>query len=352
MSLQPHSSNNLSHLTNHQRQCIIDDLRRKKTPNEIQKEWDVSIHNREKPSLKTIYQIRKEMRISHKTNHAKSGPKSRLILTPLKLEEINLAIEEDRFITLDSLAGIVNIPRTTCHLGIKLLKLKKFNALETAPLSESHIIDRITFCSTYCRWNLKPQMSIWWSDECIFKVEELFNYHQQTYYAQENLHLKTTKQFRKSSVNIWAAIRGDGKVLFKVLAGIQNTDSYLEMLEDMMGEMDQDDCFFMQDGAGHHTSNNAINWLNRNWKDRWIGLKSQRLKFPALSPDLTPLDFSFWHYVKFHVAKLRPSTRVELIDSIETVINQIPDQIVVSMCQAVKEKCKKCIQSHGQRFEE
>ena len=151
-----------SHLNDHQRNCIMDDLKRNKTPRQIQQEWDVSIHHRDKPSLKTIYQLRKELWRSSDANHKKPGPKSRSVLTASKLVEIKNVITENPFIKLDSLKLKVKVARTTCHIAKQVLKMKKYNAFESPVLTESHCLDRVTFCRTYIRWNSKPQQSIWW----------------------------------------------------------------------------------------------------------------------------------------------------------------------------------------------
>lgn len=194
-------------------------------------------------------------------------------------------------------------------------------------------------------------MSIWWTDESPFKVEELCNYNNRSYYALDNMHLKLEKPNRQKFVNVWAGIRGDGKVLYKILEGKQNGKKYTDMLTSLFDEMDQNTSFFMQDGAGHHRSRYAIEWINANWKNRWIGLHSPRLEWPPLSHDLTPMDFSFWKYVKVKVAQCRPNNREQLIKSIKEVFMNIDPTFVISICQSVKERCRKCLDMNGGRFE-
>ena len=115
--------------------------------------------------------------------------------------------------------------------------------------------------------------------------------------------------------------------------------------------MDPTNSFLMQDGAGIHTSNDAIEWINFLWKDRWIGLKSERLEFPPYSMDLTPMDFSFWGNVKFLVAQKKPENTEELRSSIIDVMNNFEVDLIIKMCQDVNERCRKCISKNGGRFE-
>jgi len=152
-------------------------------------------------------------------------------------------------------------------------------------------------------------------------------------------------------VNVWAAIRGDGKVIFKILDGKQDGKKYIKMLEEKFVEMDMENSFLHQDGAKHHWSAYATSWINDNWKDRWIGLKSPRLSWPPLSMDLTPMDFSFWNYMKRKVAALEPTTTEELETSINLAMNSIDINKIINMCKGVKRRCQLCIKQNGGRFE-
>ena len=70
-----------------------------------------------------------------------------------------------------------------------------------------------------------------------------------------------------------------------------------------------------------------------------------------MSPDLTPMDFSFWNYIKKKVADTKPESRAELRAEIEVAMKTIPANVVTSMCQGVQERCRKCLNKNGRRFE-
>ena len=132
-------------------------------------------------------------------------------------------------------------------------------------------------------------------------------------------------------VNVWAAIRGDGKVLYEILEGKYNSETYVQLLLNRFQEMDMPNSFLMQDGAGLHTSDDAVDWINFLLGDKWIRLKSSRLEFPPNSMDLTPMDFSFWNYIKCRVSELNPETREKLIDSIHFVMTSVPPSVIINM---------------------
>lgn len=55
--------------------------------------------------------------------------------------------------------------------------------------------------------------------------------------------------------------------------------------------------FFMMDGAPAHTSRLVTDWLYEHFAQNWIGNNGPE-EWPPRSPDLTPLDFFLWGYLK------------------------------------------------------
>ena len=273
------------HLTSNQRYLIEFMLSQQCTPQEIVEQWNKEFHNRNSPSIQTIDKIKKLVDNGESSEPLKKGPTKRSVLTEDKLEEIKKVIDENPFITNKSLSNIVNTAQSTVNDGIHLLQYKHYKAVPSPFLSEEQKIQRLYFCQTFLCWNQQYQMRVWWSDESTFKVEQLVKFVDRGYYAQENLHLKIVKKKRQNSVNVWAAIRGDGKVVYEILEGRQNHQKYIQMLGRKFHEMEPRTSFLMQDGSRHHYARGAIQWLNSNWNGRWIGLGSDRIDFPPHSMD-------------------------------------------------------------------
>ena len=339
------------HLSNEQRSVIKFMLFQGNTPEQIIQEWNVDYHKRVAPSIQTVYAISRQMNDCDNVDRKKPGPKKRSILTQEKLDEIEMLVESDPFITNDSLGLQVDLPTSTARDGVKILKLKTFHAMKSTELTEAQKEMRLSFCNSYLKWNQQFQMRIWWSDESTFKVEELIRYQPTRYRAKENQHMKKKKIQKQKSINVWAAIRGEGKLLFEVIDGKQNSENYIQLLFNKFPEMEYKTSFLMQDGAGIHTSDDALDWISFLWKDRWIGLKSPRLSFPPYSMDLTPMDFAFWAHVKYQVALRNPETTEELRNSIIEVLNTIEEDTIIRMCLGVEERCLKCLRYEGKRFE-
>jgi hypothetical protein len=79
--------------------------------------------------------------------------------------------------------------------------------------------------------------------------------------------------------------------------GTVTSHSYLEMLEHYTGPQLSCDAWFQRDGAPSHFGNIVRHFLNERFPNKWIG-RGGFLAWPPRTPDLTPLDFFFWGYVK------------------------------------------------------
>jgi hypothetical protein len=57
---------------------------------------------------------------------------------------------------------------------------------------------------------------------------------------------------------------------------------------------------FQQEGASPHYLGEVREYLSIRFPDRWIG-RTAPIAWPPLSPDLTPLEFLLWGFVKDRV---------------------------------------------------
>jgi hypothetical protein len=72
------------------------------------------------------------------------------------------------------------------------------------------------------------------------------------------------------------------------------------------------------DGAPAHFHNQVVNFLNQEFLGNWIGRgRGHLIQWPPRSPDLTPLDFFLWGYVKERVFQEIPTTREDMMERIQ-----------------------------------
>jgi hypothetical protein len=62
-------------------------------------------------------------------------------------------------------------------------------------------------------------------------------------------------------------------------------------------QTDDDNVIFQQDGTPAHYANIVTEFPDETFPRRWIG-RGGWMQWPPRSPDLTPLDFYFWGFVK------------------------------------------------------
>lgn len=89
--------------------------------------------------------------------------------------------------------------------------------------------------------------------------------------------------------------------------GHLNADSYLEFLNNSLPQLLENvpentrrTMWYQHDGVPCHFARNVRNYLNEQYRDRWIG-RGGPAPWPARSPDLTVMDFFLWGFVKDYV---------------------------------------------------
>ena len=65
------------------------------------------------------------------------------------------------------------------------------------------------------------------------------------------------------------------------------------------------ECWFQQDGACCHVTAQCLSFLGSKFGDRIISHNTQH-HWPPYSPDLLPLDYSFWSQCTEYVKKEKP----------------------------------------------
>jgi len=72
--------------------------------------------------------------------------------------------------------------------------------------------------------------------------------------------------------------------------------------------------------------------------------------WPPRSPDLTPLDFSFWHELRQRVLAEKHDTEASLIKCIHTHVSALKDFAQVA-CIGVKARIEKCLEVYGENVD-
>jgi hypothetical protein len=110
--------------------------------------------------------------------------------------------------------------------------------------------------------------------------------------------------------------------------------------------------WYMQDGAGPHRQRQVHNRLQELFPNRVIGL-DHGVEWPPRSPDLAPLDFFLWGYIKFEVYSVGPPQTLQVLQ--QRIVNAFTalrrTRITRRAMNSITERAQKCINNQGRQFE-
>ena len=105
---------------------------------------------------------------------------------------------------------------------------------------------------------------------------------------------------------------------------------------------------FQNDGTPAHYNRLVTHRLHLTFPERWIG-RGGDVQWPPGSPELTPLDFCLWGWMKGEVYKENSNTREELVARI-VLIKQERQGDVSTATRTIAKRVEKCIEVDGGIF--
>ena len=155
------------------------------------------------------------------------------------------------------------------------------------------------------------------SDEATFHVSGKVNKHNIRIWGSQNPCEVLERERDSPKINVWCGLMHNqitGPFIFAESTIIANI--YLVMLKLYVVpqlEEFQPRVVFQQDGAPPLWGLIVRDFLNETFPNRWIG-RNGPTPWPPRSPDITPLDFFLWGYVKNRVYRT-PVRDVETLQS-------------------------------------
>lgn len=125
-------------------------------------------------------------------------------------------------------------------------------------------------------------------------------------------------------------------------------ESILPLIRDAIPPEDLQELWFQQDGCPAHNTRQVMEFLREHFGNRII-CNNGPVAWPARSPDLTPLDFFLWGYVKNKVYEFEsPENRVVLENRLREILGSITRTTLQKVTATVLSRCEKCIGNNGQ----
>lgn len=277
--------------------------------------------------------------------------------------------EENQLLVLQT---VIENPRRSIKEISEYTDIKKTSVNRILKRNQYHPYKPKFICTFQERdYNLRYDFAIWVQGE----IEEQADFHRHILFGDEstfttngvvssqncrwwsndnpNFVIDNKNQYYQKT-NVWCGILNDtliGPYFFREnLTGA----TYLHFLENVLGNFLDDmtlearyQVWFLHDGCPAHSTRHVSQWLNRVFGNKWIGRNTDP-RWPPRSPDLTPLDFFLWGYLKQKVYKDRPFNNVEeLENSIRFHCENIPVGMLRSTLSEFHRRTIICIEREG-----
>jgi len=170
----------------------------------------------------------------------------------------------------------------------------------------------------FCKWlngSCQLHCYILFNDEAQFNGDGVNNTHNSHVWTDEGPHAIVESNFQlRFSVNVWFAVLDDQVIGPFIFEGRLTGEAFIRFLQEELPQLLEDvplnkqgHMYFQHDGAPPHFSREVRNFLNCHFPGQWIGCGSPH-NWPAGSPDLSPLDYCVWGWMKELVYSVKMGT--------------------------------------------
>jgi len=179
-------------------------------------------------------------------------------------------------------------------------------------------------------------------------------------WADKNPHATVESNFQELiSVNVWCEVLDDQLIGPFFLEGHLTGGVYLRFLQEELPRLLEDvplnkrgRMYFQHDGAHPHFSHDVRNFLNYHFPGQWIGHGGPH-NWPSRSPELSPLDYCVWGWMKELVHSVKLVMQDELVgrvlDAADRIINS--QRKLQRATRAVHNRAAACVVAGGGIFE-
>lgn len=255
----------------------------------------------------------------------------------------------------------VGVSRTRSSKILKENKYKCYKARKTHHLHPGDAERRTEFCNWYLNQHNRDNnffKNIIWTDESIVTSDGIFNRNNYHQWADTNPHEQVNRiRQGRFGFNVWMALLGNRILAYEVYNENLNSQRYLDVLErnvsnfiDNMPLLERNKLYFQHDGAPPHNAHIINEYLNVNFGDQWIA-NAGPVRWPARSPDLTPLDFFLWGFLKNKIYLKKSNTIEELREKFESAMREVTNIHIHNAIKGVQRRCQLCINQNGLQFE-
>lgn len=288
----------------------------------------------------------------------KRSGRPRTSTSPTKEERVNELFHRSPRKSVRQASRELCISKASVQRILKRSHWKSYIPRLVHAINEDDLDRRVEYCEWYLAQCVKDAIfptKIVWSDEASFKLNGSVNRHNCTYWGLHNPHFTVDHHVNLPGITIWCGLSSRGLIGPFFFDATVTGSVYLNLLRHfIMPNIRQafgDEVFyFQQDGAPPHYHHIVRSYLDEILPNKWIGRRGF-VEYPPRSPDLTPLDFFLWGYLKDKVYATKPRTVNELREAIELECARIPKKLFPSVCDSIARRCQQCLDQNGGHFE-
>lgn len=276
-------------------------------------------------------------------------------------------IEVEEINTIGYICAYPNASSRTIrdNIGVNRKKIKKicrkyrfkqFRYRKVHALHDGDPQRRLAFCNWYlnsCRQNLYFFRKIIWTDEVRISSDGIYNRQNNLIWANENPHITVQGRIQgRYGFNVWCAIYNCRILCYRIFHENLTTDGYMRILEENLLPEIQGihDIYFQQDGAPSHNAHRVRDILNLHFGGNWLGT-SGPIRWPARSPDMTPMDFFLWGFLKNLIYSAHFNNINELERNFRLSLRKVSRIHLYNALRNIEKRCRFCIQYNGLQFE-
>lgn len=322
------------------------------------------LHKFEKcPSVQNIRYWAKMFRATSSTERSPYKQRRKPARTPEKIDAVRTLIHMDPRLSGRRIASSVRTShKTTQRILIMDLGLHPYKFQMVQELQPGDFEKRLEFAKVMLK-QFDNFNNILFTDEAHFHLSGPLNRQNYRFYSEENPRNILETGLHPKKCTAWVGLASWGVIgpfFFEDDGGkttIVDSDGYLQMLRGYLTtELQKQQghnrrTWFQQDGAPPHRTKRVMEHLQQMFPQRVISLGGD-ITWPPRSPDLNPLDFFLWGYLKSKVYNNNPTTIDQLKANIQTEIDGISNVMLKRVCLNFEKRLKECKKRKGHHLED
>ena len=338
-------------------QCVVW-LQQLRSPIKVQRKYQTT-YGRRKQASPSTNMIRKWSNAFEKTGSITKAHKRKKTVDQ---EKIIKDFQENPKQSLRRASHKLGVCVSSVRNSLKKAGFRRYMPRIVQALQDGDPEARVEFAESVLdklRTNPNFLKMIMFSDEAIFHLEGGVNRQNSSHWGTSNPQWLVEKSLNSPRVMVWAAVGEAGVIGPIFFTGNVDAESYLKLLEEeffpvFSGYRNQSKLVFQQDGAPPHWAKRVRDCLNDRLPHRWIGRGGPRdsnIPWPPRSPDLTPMDFFVWGFIKSKVYTKNYRNLVDLKAAIRSAFQLITKQMVSDTLDNLERRLQLVVLNGGRHVE-